>query len=438
MGSRFGRSEAGNIMLTAMIVAAMVVVGATSAYHRFGDTKDSFRTSRIKSLMTVLEAQVRNRARQPEAYTGCVAGAGCETNPNFFADIQHEIISGAVCPPGQPQCGIVLTLKPFQASTFTFQAVISYEGKEIKPKPLSVSVVVPLEVLQADVFSCGLLNPDLPVFTGFTRLSGQPICKGFNSCGAGQFVSGVNVSTRTLKCKPLPSTLSCSPPQMVSSLVWAGDALSVSCSDRPDPPFDDGSVVPPVACPTQTLQDLYDTAVKTFNPSQGEIAANCIDIPPWDSEQGNLTLTDQFSKTRFAVTCASRWCNHHSGDLTSVGYIPSALAYEGDDSVHLDPSAAVTLECFTNHVQGSTAACQTVVDNNPPLSYLEMGYGGPNCEGYCGCDLAGAGAQFNAGPAAASSCGTRYCQSKDFKWGVLSEMNNSGIVIRCSKSKSLY
>jgi hypothetical protein len=438
MKRRLGVSQAGNVMLTAMVVATMVVWGAASAFHRFGDTKESFRAARIKSLMSVLEAQVRNRARQPEAYTGCANGSGCAVNPNFFADIQHQVISGAACPPEQAKCGILLSLQPFQAATSTFQAAISYEGKETKPKPLSLSINVPLEVLQADVFRCGLLNPNLPVFTGFTASTGAPICKGFNTCGAGQFASGVNVSSRTLKCKSLPSALRCSMPQMVSSLGWSGDALSVGCSDRPDPPYDYG-LGQGSACPTQTMQDLYNTALKTYTATQGNIGAACIENnAAADTLEKNLALTNQFEATRFKITCASRWCDQQSGDSGSVGFVPSALTFLPGDAVNLDPNGNVSLECFTNHVQNTPAACQTIVENNPPLAVRTLSYGGANCAAYCGCDLPSLSNQYLAGPEAPVSCGTRYCQDQDFKWGVLSEMNNLGFVIRCSKSQALY
>ena len=233
------RNARGGAMLTAMVVTGAVMLAASAAYQKFGDTRDAFRDSRVKNLVAAVETQVRRRALQPEAYSGCSAASGsenCRLNEGFFADIRQQNIPGATCLPGVRQCGVVISQMAFQPASRLLRAEILYAGTEVRVKPVSVEVNVPLEILQADIFHCGTIDKSKPVFAGFDS-QGKPICQGFNECGPGQFVHEVNVSGRSLACKPLPGRVTCGAQQMISTFDWQGNALHTACSGLPDPPY---------------------------------------------------------------------------------------------------------------------------------------------------------------------------------------------------------
>ena len=227
--------------MLAGILGSMLVAGsAVVAYKNYGVTQDSVRVARVKNMVTVVEAQLRRRALQPEAYVGCDSQHGldnCVINPAYFSDLALRPVTGAKCPtPGTP-CGIRVTGVSLLKPAREFRATIAYDGGDANLKPVAVSIVVPVEVLQDENFNCGAVDPTKPIFAGFDA-NGKPDCQGFNSCAAGQFISAIDVASHTVTCSPLPANAACSGEQMFSLFNWNGSgSAQTQCVGLPDPPF---------------------------------------------------------------------------------------------------------------------------------------------------------------------------------------------------------
>jgi len=220
-------------MLTAMVAAALVVGVSSFAFKSFTDTKQSFRMARVKSLMATIELQVRRRALQPEAYQGCTTPASCRVSADYFFDLARHPVAGCK----DSECAINLTGITLDPGTKTFRAEVNYTGGDIHPKAIQIAVTVPTELLQANNFHCGRLDPARPIFTGFDAVTNAPICVGFNQCAAEEFAHGLNLATRNLACKRLPPLVNCGGERMISSFDWRGGAVEHTCGILPEPPY---------------------------------------------------------------------------------------------------------------------------------------------------------------------------------------------------------
>jgi hypothetical protein len=232
-------SSLGNAVLSSIVMAGLVAGAATVAYRNFSTTYSSTRVGRVKAKQTVVEAQVRRRALQPEAYLDCNSPgiASCKVNPAYFSDLGNQSVAGARCDDRSAICGVTVRSLNFTPSTRIFSAEVAYGGREANVKPTQVRLEIPFEVLQSPKFNCGDKDKTKPIFVGFREGTGEPICEGFNSCPIGQFVKGVDVSKRTLICQDLPRNIACGEQSMFTHLGWVGHAVDYDCSPLPDPPF---------------------------------------------------------------------------------------------------------------------------------------------------------------------------------------------------------
>jgi len=232
------RSTNGNAILSSIMMAGIVAGAATVAYKNFNNTYSSTRVARIKAKQAIVEAQVRRRALQPDAYVECNSSnlATCRVNTDYFSDLGGQQVVGSRCNGKTSVCGVVATNIKINPGTRVFSADVAYEGSEVKLKPLTVQLEVPIEVLQAPRFHCGEKDKTKPIFTGFDS-AGAPICEGFNACRTGEFVKGIDVSKRKLICQPLPTNVSCPAENMLTALKWNGGAIDANCGTMPEPPF---------------------------------------------------------------------------------------------------------------------------------------------------------------------------------------------------------
>lgn len=251
-----------------MVMAGLVAGAATVAYRNFSGTYSSTRVSRIKAKQTIVEAQVRRRALQPEAYLDCNSDnfSSCRVNPAYFADLGNQNVAGARCDGAISACGVAVNNPQFTPATHLFTASISYSGSEVMVKPVAISMEIPVEVLQAPRFHCGEKDKAKPIFVGFKNDTGEPICEGFNACPVGQFVRGVDLSKRTLICQDLPRNISCGEQSMFTRLGWQGHSVDYDCSPLPDPPFVSNlrtRVLASVTQPVTTTETLTNTSTDT-------------------------------------------------------------------------------------------------------------------------------------------------------------------------------
>lgn len=417
--------QRGNAVITSIILLAMVSAASITAVRRFGDTKESFRMARVRSLMRSVEAQVLARVLDPGAYLGCTGAAtGCHVNEAFFADLLRVSMPGAVCPSTLPKCGVSFSISGLNLATKTFHGTVAYEGNEVKPKPIVIAAKVPLEVLQTDVFQCGLLDPERPVFTGFDS-AGAPICKGFNSCGLGEYVRQINVNTRTLTCRSLPSNVSCGSQQMIANLQFTGSTLNHACADRPDPEFDNNKapLIVVGSCSATELLAAKKSMIQISNENIHAVAQNCIDSAN-PTVQSNLPSTP-LKRVRFMNTCGRRWCILKKNFYTGRG---------------VELNADVTIECRQKSPPPSvSSACQQVLEAAPPVfSYnTTVTAVADNCR-----DSAVPNLEDNKPKDEpteirfVNTCGNRFCVSKNFTSGRVVEFFGDAAEVECYDSKN--
>lgn len=279
----FFRNQIGSAVLAGMLGSMLVAGSAIVAYKNFNVTNDSLRVARVKSMIAVVEAQIRRRALQPEAYMGCTSNGtiDCEINPAFFSDLVSRPVVGARCATPGAGCGIQVSGISLVKATREFRAQISYAGKDARLKPTQVSIIVPVEILQEESFNCGALDPARPLFVGFDA-AGRPDCRGFNACGPNQYVSGINVADHSVSCTDLPASVACAGGELFDNFNWAGGAIVHHCRPLADPPFRSALVVrrsvtgPPPDTTPPRIEHVVTTATTTVtavSPSPSPVPA---------------------------------------------------------------------------------------------------------------------------------------------------------------------
>ncbi|RZA07478.1 MAG: hypothetical protein EOP11_07585 [Proteobacteria bacterium] len=281
-------NQRGSALMASLIASVLVVSAGGVAYKNFNVNHDSVRVARIKSLMNLVEAQVRRRALQPESYVDCgtVTGAGtCSIRPGLFDDLNDKNVSGAQCAGGQGvRCGVRVELPNLDRGLKRFSARVSYYGNEAKLRPIDVVIQVPTEVLQAEIFTC---PNEAPFFLGFTP-AGAPDCQPFRdnptfqggACISGHFVKRINVSERTVECAPLPPMVQCGDQnsEKFAKLGWVNGVPTYECANLDDPPLTRyrnlriptlgpaPTETPPVinATSTQLTQTVTNSRTETF------------------------------------------------------------------------------------------------------------------------------------------------------------------------------
>jgi hypothetical protein len=263
--------QRGNAVLSSIVMAGLVAGAATVAYRNFSTTYSSTRVGRVKAKQTVVEAQVRRRALQPEAYLDCNSAglAACKVNQAYFSDLGNQNVAGARCDDKRAVCGVTVRSLNFAPGTRTFSAEVAYAGSEANVKPVQVRLEIPLEVLQAPRFHCGEKDKTKPIFVGFRDGTGEPICEGFNACPVGKFVKGVDVSKRTLICQDLPQNVACGEQSMFTRLGWQGHSVDYDCSPLPEPPFTSNLTTRALASTTETVTNSDTVTVTSTSTGTG-------------------------------------------------------------------------------------------------------------------------------------------------------------------------
>lgn len=183
-------------------------------------------------------------------------------------------------------------------------------------------------------------------------------------------------------------------------------------------------------CDSTTVYNLYNTSVTDHTANQNDVAIACIDGAFDYNGNINFGPADVYKSTRFGVTCASRWCGRRTGDGNSVGVVKSNIQFNGNS---LDLGANVDIECRSNSVSGSPGACETQIQNQPPLENRGLNF--PACSP-CGCDVNTVLSHWYSGPGDLVNCATQYCTGlgQGFQWGILSEVSPTSYLIRCSRA----
>lgn len=201
-------NQKGSILLNAVVMT--LVIGAMSAVmlQQANTTEKSLRLPRVRAAMMALEGAVRYRLLQPSTYTGCDSFGGtttCNINPAALADLS-EMIPGCVHSQDQTlACGVSLDRSPpaplFDNANRLFRGRIVYQGSEVSAKENELTIVIPVETLQASEFTC---PPSNPFFRGFNA-DGSPNCGAPGACPPGQFVRGINATTFEPACQEIDS-----------------------------------------------------------------------------------------------------------------------------------------------------------------------------------------------------------------------------------------
>jgi hypothetical protein len=301
-GAKILKGSWGNAVLSSMVMAGIVAGAATVAYRNFNGTYSSTRVGRIKAKQSIVEAQVRRRALQPEAYLDCsTAGiSACRVNEAYFSDLASQNVTGARCDDKTAACGVAARNFAFSPATRLFTADVAYSGAEVNLKPMRVSLEIPLEVLQAPKFHCGEKDKTKPIFVGFRDGTGEPICEGFNACPIGQFVKGVDVSKRTLICQDLPRNIACGEQSMFTRLGWRGHSVDYDCSPLPDPPFVSNLRTRVLASVTQPVTNTEtvtttNTSTDPNPPTETKVTDSCSEAPLRWLNDSNWSSGDAFN-----------------------------------------------------------------------------------------------------------------------------------------------
>lgn len=237
MTTIFSKNDRGNALLFSLLGAGALAGALLLVTSNTQVSEQTRYVARIKAIQTLTELRLKTALMQPAFYSGCNSATGsssCSIVPSKLNPFRLIRVPGAKCPPGA-SCGIVLENDAFDAATRVFTGTLRYHGEKVSIAPVQIRVDVPEEILQTQSYDCGALNAATPIFAGYDS-AGKPICRGFGSCGDGQFVSGVNPTTLAPICTALPTSASCSVSQFISGLKWdGGSSIQVTCTPRKDP-----------------------------------------------------------------------------------------------------------------------------------------------------------------------------------------------------------
>lgn len=228
----------GNVLMFALL-AAGGMMGLLLFVTSANQVSDQARyVARIKAIQTLTELRLKTLAMQPAFYSGCNSSSGsssCQIVASRLDPYRLIRVPGAKCAAGVTQCGIALENEAFNGSARVFTATLKYTGEKPVIAPVQVRVEVPEDLLQAQNYDCGAMNPEAPIFTGFDS-AGKPICRGLAPCGDGQFISGINPESLAPVCKTIPNSVGCSANQFIGSISWSGGGnIQVTCTSRKDP-----------------------------------------------------------------------------------------------------------------------------------------------------------------------------------------------------------
>lgn len=241
------RNQRGDALIIAMVIIVISLISSMAIINYARQAQSNSRNPRVKSIMTAVEAKVRNTLLRPSSYNGCVGGRGTCTLDHSKLTALSRPVPGAQCPPQTPNCGVsvsvtsfVVTANPSTGQTVSrATVVIHYEGLEASLKDIAVIMDVPADILQSTgadgIFQCPV---NAPQFIGFNS-DGTLNCHGFalERAQPGQFLSSVDLTTLSLTHANLPTNKSCPATQYISHVDWTlgGTAVNITCSPRVEP-----------------------------------------------------------------------------------------------------------------------------------------------------------------------------------------------------------
>ncbi len=201
----------GSAILNALIVSLGISAIGMYLTQEAVNTIKALHVPRIKSLMAVVENQVRLNALLTSSYD-CSSSLA---NQNARCVLSGEYINFQTlsrypiptCTPVQTAplvCGVIVENSNIDQTTQIFTATVRYNGTDVSIRPVNISMRIPVELLQEDTFEC----PDTaPILKGFitnpnSDFRGKPNCAPIpsNLCPQGRYVTGIDVSTLQVQC----------------------------------------------------------------------------------------------------------------------------------------------------------------------------------------------------------------------------------------------
>ncbi|MDX9731591.1 MAG: hypothetical protein RBT63_07455 [Bdellovibrionales bacterium] len=207
-----------NVLLAIAISSTIILVALSSAEYVRSETQ----RARLRSIMTILERNIYERAQQPFAYLNCDSSIGpssCDVNWSYFASLStgtaaapskstafvfRHPVQFAACASGVTGCGIVLRNASLVVSASgppVLQAELAYEGTDFSVRPITIRANVWKEVLQSDIYQCAS-----GFFQGFDA-SGRIRCHQPASCSSWTMANGVDDNLNVTGCINLPHSV---------------------------------------------------------------------------------------------------------------------------------------------------------------------------------------------------------------------------------------
>jgi hypothetical protein len=239
--TRILANQRGDAFILSIIAMAVAMVAFLSLQTIGYTLEKKFAQARVRNQLSLIESQIRQHFRQPNAFTGCQSQTGvlgCQVNQGAFARYGQIPVRGGLCSlTTVPQnCHFKSEVMSFDTSTRVLK-IKTELANAVSMNASEFSIEVPDEILQSSSFTCAELDASKPVMVGLDPSTGQVRCRGLQTCPAGQHMVAVNGSTAQPQCAPLPSgSVGCPGGQMLQSLEWKGGAqVTHSCQDRLDP-----------------------------------------------------------------------------------------------------------------------------------------------------------------------------------------------------------
>lgn len=344
----------GSALLTAMISALTVGIVSAVILQQSQITEKQSRTPRIKSAMSMLEAQLMESANQGQLMKPCDPATTdplCLQLDSTKLNAMATIIPGAQCPTGVTQCGLRIENENFVFSTKQFTAQIVYEGSEVVVAPINVNFIADMrEAWASQNSNCPASQP---LLIGFDSI-GTPICRALpTACPAGEYVNQVDPMSLTsggVICVPFPANISCpNAGDILTSFSWTGGSGGIAFSCLPplnpfmpsalsDPTsYEYASMTPPVTSswPVTTTSSTTTTTTTTTVPVTPTTLPMCAPPP---GNPGAPVLIGQQTCSKGAMngsyTCRTPFAagsNNIFGQtgLTSDGYLEATWDWNG-------------------------------------------------------------------------------------------------------------
>lgn len=234
------RNQRGDAFIFALIMVAAAGIIFLGTQVVQDSVQSRLNLFRIRSQMTLMEQRIRQALLQPQAYEGCQASAqgsrGCALNMAFLHNFARFPAIGLPCSVTKSSsCGFTVKNWDLNLSRAEVKVALEFSGGEQIRSSL-ITVQVPEEILQSQIFNCPTLDPTKPVFMGIEPKTGRILCRALTQCGVGEYMTGVTADQAATICRSIPrSIVSCGQDKLISKFAWKGTSFDSSCADRLDP-----------------------------------------------------------------------------------------------------------------------------------------------------------------------------------------------------------